>query len=139
MSRTSKRSSELSAKKRELLEALLQKEGVARSTAQKISRRKDAGAPPPLSFAQQRLWFLNQLEPEALSITCPPPYVSRPGGSGGAEQAATRCQAHRTLRNTSRPLTEPPSKIIARHSRSRCNRDIVTCGKRAGGGGSRWC
>jgi amino acid adenylation domain-containing protein len=51
---------ELSAVKRELFASLLDKQGIKQT--QSIARR-DVSVPPPLSFAQQRLWFLNQLEP----------------------------------------------------------------------------
>jgi amino acid adenylation domain-containing protein len=62
MSDSSKRSFNLSAKRRELLEALLREEGVEAAKAKRILRRPERG-PAPLSFAQQRLWFFNQLAP----------------------------------------------------------------------------
>src|SRR5689334_22548839 len=43
-------------------EAVLRKEGLIRPTARAIERRQDSG-PLPLSPAQRRLWFFNQLEP----------------------------------------------------------------------------
>jgi amino acid adenylation domain len=52
---------ELSAKRRALLETLLEQEGIGPSQAG-IRRRTGRGH-PPLSFAQQRLWFLDQLVP----------------------------------------------------------------------------
>ncbi len=52
----------LSPEKRRLLALLLQKEGIELKRAP-IRRRTGPGDTFPVSFAQQRLWFLNQLEP----------------------------------------------------------------------------
>jgi amino acid adenylation domain-containing protein/non-ribosomal peptide synthase protein (TIGR01720 family) len=52
------------ARKRALLARLLNERGVAAPSADAIGRRSDAEA-FPISFAQQRLWFLDQLEPES--------------------------------------------------------------------------
>ncbi|HEY9629833.1 MAG TPA: amino acid adenylation domain-containing protein [Coleofasciculaceae cyanobacterium] len=57
----STRTSKLSPAKRALLEARLR--GNVGSNATAISRRSST-EPSPLSFAQQRLWFLQQLEPD---------------------------------------------------------------------------
>src|SRR4026209_114970 len=51
----------LSPQRRALLERLMKKEGVD-APGQSLSRAPRDG-PLPLSFAQQRLWFLDQLEP----------------------------------------------------------------------------
>jgi amino acid adenylation domain-containing protein len=53
---------DISAVKRELLASLLADEGVELS--QTIPRRKTSG-PAPLSFSQQRLWFVHQMEPDS--------------------------------------------------------------------------
>jgi amino acid adenylation domain-containing protein len=54
---------ELSVKKRAVLEALLREQGIGEAKTERIPRRTESG-PAPLSFAQQRIWFLDQLEPE---------------------------------------------------------------------------
>jgi len=64
MSSSSKRTLELSVKRRAVLEALLREQGIGAANAERIPRREEGG-PAPLSFAQQRLWFLNQLEPDS--------------------------------------------------------------------------
>jgi len=54
--------------KRELLASILAEEGIELS--QRISKRETCG-PFPLSFAQQRLWFLAQLAPNNPFYNCP--------------------------------------------------------------------
>src|SRR5688572_27638472 len=62
MSKFSKLNLDFSSKKRALLEALLEEEGLGTTKLEKIQLRQSHG-PAPLSFAQLRLWFLDQLEP----------------------------------------------------------------------------
>jgi amino acid adenylation domain-containing protein len=64
MSSPSKMTLELSEKKRAILEALLREQGIGEAKDERIPRRTESG-PAALSFAQQRLWFLDQLEPES--------------------------------------------------------------------------
>lgn len=49
-------------RKLQLLESLLAKEGVRHGVGRAVGRREDLEQ-VPLSFAQQRIWFLDQLEP----------------------------------------------------------------------------
>jgi amino acid adenylation domain-containing protein len=64
MGSASKLTLELSGKKRAVLEALLRDQGIGDTKSERIPRRRESG-PAPLSFAQQRIWFLDQLEPES--------------------------------------------------------------------------
>src|SRR5713101_5867349 len=60
------RESGMMAKRRALLDALLQGEGVKCASLDKIPRRQDSEK-VPLTFSQQRLWLITQLTPEDTS------------------------------------------------------------------------
>jgi amino acid adenylation domain-containing protein len=64
MSDLRQRIANLSPEKRALFDQLLMQQTAAGTKGQAIPRR-DASAPCSLSFAQQRLWFLDQFEPDS--------------------------------------------------------------------------
>ena len=103
----------LSATKRALLEALLQEEGVDASPVQRIGRRPEAAA-IPLSFAQQRLWFLDQLEPDSALYNIPMAIrlTGRLNTTALEQSLNTIIQRHEALRTTFAASEGEPVQVI---------------------------
>src|ERR1051325_1912791 len=87
------------ARRQALLEALLQPESASAVTSGRIPRRTDSGS-SPLSFAQQRLWFLDQMAPGTSLYNVPRTIRLRgPLNIAALESALTALVArHETLR-----------------------------------------
>ncbi len=108
---------ELSERKRELLEALLQEEGLE-PQKDRIPRRANDG-PVPLSFAQQRLWFFDQWEPGSIVYNLPAALRLRgPLNVPALERAFNEIvRRHEALRTTFGLLDESPVQIIHKAER----------------------
>ncbi len=103
----------LSQDKIKLLSLMLQDKGVARRR-RAVTRRRDTG-PAPLSFAQQRLWFLDRLEPGSNFYHIPMGVRLR--GRLDVEALARTfvevVRRHEALRTTFVVVDEAPSQIIS--------------------------
>jgi len=93
---------------------------VAPAVPRDIPRRGSAG-PRPLSFAQQRLWFLNQLEPgglynvgEAWKLVGP---LDRLALGRALNAVVAR---HEALRTTFRAVDGQPMQVVAEHTEIAC-------------------
>ena len=117
MSELTERIAGLSPEKRELLTRLLQKEGVA-VPALPITRRGADMERLPLSLAQQRLWFLDQLEPGSNFYNI---FDTYPFNGPLDEQALERSvseivRRHEVLRTTFDVVEGEPVQKIAPHT-----------------------
>ena len=112
MSNLGHRIANLSSEKRALFERLMRKVSVAdRST---ISR-KEVNSPYPLSFAQQRLWFLDQYEPNSSLYNIPGALRLRGSLNVGAlEQSLNEIiRRHESLRTTFSVVEGQPVQLIS--------------------------
>ncbi|MET0650621.1 MAG: condensation domain-containing protein, partial [Pyrinomonadaceae bacterium] len=107
----------LSGVKRRELEGLLRQGGAETTAADSIPRRP-VGEPLPLSFAQERLWFLDQLEPGSTAYNVPTAFRVT-----GALNAAALGQAlsevvrrHEALRTNFVSIDGSPVQVVAEAS-----------------------
>jgi len=101
-------------KRRQLLERLTKKDG--EGSAQKISRQSRETNTFPLSFAQQRLWFLDQLEPNSFTWNISLSYeVTGQINEQALERALQDIvKRHEVLRSTFAVVDGRPVQIIAK-------------------------
>ncbi len=105
---------DLSPAKRALLEKLLRQQAPTAEPLAAIPRRA-AGSPPVLSFAEQRLWFVDQLEPDHPFYNLP--LAARMTGPLDRAAFAQSLQAvvdrHETLRTTYHRRADAPHREVA--------------------------
>jgi hypothetical protein len=101
----------LTPDKKRLLAYLLEQEGFA--PPRTITPRADRDR-APLSFAQQRLWFLQQLEPESPAYNVPCVFrIDGPFKPEGLERALTEIiRRHEVLRTTFHLEGDQPVQIV---------------------------
>jgi amino acid adenylation domain-containing protein len=113
MSDLTKRISDLSPAKRELLARLLKQKGMANSRLP-IMPRHDSSDKLPLSYAQQRLWFLNQLEPGSTVYNVNTIIPLAPSLSASVIEKSLNeiVRRHESLRTVFRAVAGEPIQVI---------------------------
>ncbi|HYG09087.1 MAG TPA: condensation domain-containing protein, partial [Pyrinomonadaceae bacterium] len=114
MSNSTKANSSLTPAKRQLLAMLRKQQGVEAEASLRIPRRSVEG-PCALSFAQQRLWFLDQLEPGGYAYNMP--VVVRISGDLNVELLERSLneiiRRHETLRTSFTVARGVPAQAVA--------------------------
>src|SRR4051794_22893970 len=102
----------LSAERRELLQRLLRQEGAG--SAPKVLRRF-GGRDAPLSFAQERLWFLDQLGPgnPAYNIAAAVRFSGALDPVALEQALGTLVYRHDVLRTTFESRAGQPVQVVA--------------------------
>ena len=103
----------LSDLKQQELQRLLNKSGTEQTTAKVIPQRP-ADGPAPLSFAQERLWFIDQLDPESTAYNvCIPLRISGRLNLPALSQSINETiRRHESLRTTFVDLDGRPVQIV---------------------------
>ena len=115
MSKANRNIAEVSPVERAALVARLKREAAEKSRRRTIPRRRGAGSSVPLSFAQQRLWFFSQLEPESTFYNIPAIFSL----SGSLNVEALRdsldeiLRRHEALRTSFQTIDGEPRQVVA--------------------------
>ena len=104
----------LSALKQQELERLLNK-SIAQEPAARVISPRPSGQPAPLSFAQERLWFLHQLDPESTAYNvCYPLRITGRLNLPALTQAINETlRRHESLRTTFAEVDGKPVQIAS--------------------------
>src|SRR5690349_156158 len=110
----SKRAGEISAEKLALLVLRAKKKRAEAPATGRIPRRTGSG-PAPLSFAQQRLWVLDRLEPGSTAYNMPSPARLRgPLDAAALERALGEIvPRHESLRTTFAESDGEPVQVVS--------------------------
>lgn len=116
MSDVNERIARLSPEQRALLERLLRKERASESTTA-IRPRPTPSVDLPLSFGQQRLWFLDQMEPGRSVYNVFDSYaLEEPIDPGIAERSVNEIvRRHEALRTTFVQRNHEPVQVVSPH------------------------
>lgn len=111
------RMARLSPAKRALLDRYLQQAAAEPSLAPRRVPRPSQPGPVPLSFAQRRLWFFQQLEPDSPAYNTPSAYRLRGPLRVDALRAALDALVarHESLRTAFVAFGGQPAQVIAEH------------------------
>ena len=112
------RRSQLTAAKRALLEKRLGGHSAEAAERQTIGRRTDR-QPVPLSFAQRRLWFLHQLDPDGFAYNIPTALrlTGRLHVNVLERSVNEIVRRHESLRTAFRQLTGQPMQVVLPEAR----------------------
>jgi len=110
-----KRIANLPPVKLELLSRRIKAVSNNQSRSQMIEKRERPDSPAPLSFAQQRLWFLAQLDPNSASFNIPVAVRLIGGLDTGILEASLNeiVKRHEVLRTSFKEQKAEPVQIIA--------------------------
>src|SRR5205085_670578 len=113
MSEVLGRVDKLSPERRALLQKILRQQAGWAREPDVISPR-EGGGPAPLSFAQERLWFLHQMEPEGAGYNMPRSIRLRGSLDAGALERALGAltERHESLRTTFRPVEQGAVQVV---------------------------
>src|SRR5215213_10355843 len=110
------RRARLSAAQRELFESVLRRGKSPEAEGQSIPRRAGTG-PEPLTFAQQRLWFLHQLDPDSPFYNISRKFTLKgPADLHALERSLDAVvKRHEALRTDFQIADGEPSQVIVPH------------------------